>query len=105
MSDVLTLEQVNDLLNGQRTRGDYKPVIRTFAESGEVYINLSDKFPGKKPTAIMQSVKLNIDKLRITDNVELPELVCTLSPDKAKVFLLNKSAYDAAKAEAEAEAQ
>lgn len=90
-NEYLTREQVEALLSGTRTKGEYKSVIKDHADSGEVVLNLTEKFPGKTASAIKQSVNQNISKL-IADGVELPKLVCVANSDNV-VFLINHDAH------------
>lgn len=96
MTETLTLEQIDALLSTTRTRGGYKPVIKQHIDSGLISFDLSAAFPGKKASAITQSVKLTIPKLAVELGDAMPELKCVPSEDKAKVYLINMTAYKAA---------
>lgn len=96
--DVLTLDQIDELLSNTKTRGRYKPVIRDFAKSGEQILEVTDKFGADvKVSAMVQSIKLTIPKIATDLGDEMPELNCITSVDKAKVYLINMDANRKAK--------
>jgi len=73
---VLSPEKITELMGSTRTRGEYEVVLDKHAESGEIALNLSERFPGKTATAIRQSVDSNIRKLAAEK--EWPEMKCLL---------------------------
>jgi hypothetical protein len=60
--DVMTPEELNEWLNSGRAKGQYVPVIDTFAKSGEMVTCVSElsQFKGKSLTSVRQSFNNNI---------------------------------------------
>lgn len=95
---MLTLDQIEEAIGSSRTRGEYKPVISTFFASGDLAIDLTEKFPGKVAQSLRNSVELNVKKLE-----NHPQYRTVLVGEKGSehVVLINMDTY-AAQREAEA---
>jgi hypothetical protein len=57
---ALTLDEIDVLLSETRSRGEIKPVLSRFFSSGDLAINLSETFPGKKAASLRNSVTVNL---------------------------------------------
>jgi len=87
---TLELDLVLGLLAESKQRGNTKPVVVEFAESGELYTNLSEHpaFTGQKPTNIRQNVNT------VLKGDDAPEgsfkvLMDKSDKDNHKVILIN----------------
>jgi hypothetical protein len=82
MTEVLTPDDVFRMLQTTAKKGHYKPVVKDFANSGDLYWNITDKekFPqfvlsskGEPMTAqaLKSSLQNNIDKLELTSKIKV----------------------------------
>jgi len=96
---ALTLDEIEVLLGEAKTRGEYKPVLGTFFESGDVYLNLSERFPGKVAASLRNAVNIRLKQ-------DFQDRDCKLlivgeadeNGNGQTVLLVNMTAYAAARA-------
>lgn len=60
---AIDLEFIQELLAEDRTRGKYMREAKEFFESGELYVDLSAKYPKKEATSLKTSFDQNIKKI------------------------------------------
>lgn len=100
MPNDLTPAQITMYLSTSNKRGKFKPVVKNFLESGEMYWDITDPvtFPqfvtnndGEKYTvnALKTSLKQNIDKLA-ADNTEF-NVVKVVDNGNGGVYLVNET--------------
>lgn len=96
----MTAAQITLFLNTSSKRGKFKPVVKNFAASGEMYWEITDhtEFPqfelnndGEKYTvnALRTSFKQNIDKLAADDAATYGHIKC-IDDSNGHVYLANE---------------
>lgn len=65
--EELTLDILNEILASTKTRGAYAPALNEASEGDAIYVNFSEKFPGKKAASLKNSLTQNIEKQKITN--------------------------------------
>jgi hypothetical protein len=100
MADVLTAAQITSLLAGTRNRGGHERVLRKFAESGEMYVTISDM------PEYAEKVKANLTSVKNTLQMkakacELP--VRLLKVDDATLIAVNTDIVATAAGEEDSE--
>jgi len=101
---ALSLDEIEVLLGEAKTRGEYKPVLGTFFDSGDVYLNLSERFPGKVAQSLRNAVNIRLKqdfqdrnfKLMIVN--EKDDEGNEVEDGEQSVLLVNMDAYLAARA-------
>lgn len=102
--DVLSLDEIEEALANEKTRGEYKPVCQSFFDTGEVYLNLTERFPGRKLQSLKNAVKLRLKQDFASYDWKLATVNATDEYD-GDLLLINMKAYaEARKAEAAAKA-
>jgi len=102
---ALTLDEIEVLLGEAKTRGEYKPVLGTFFESGDVYLNLSERFPGKVAASLRNAVNIRLKQDFQTHNYKLmivnekDEDGNEVENGEQAVLLVNMDAYLKARSE------
>jgi hypothetical protein len=81
--------------------------VTNFADSGEIAMDLTARFPGKTAASLKQSVNVNIEKHGVKENWPAFKLLITGKDDestgeKATLLLVNLDAHAAATAAAKA---
>jgi hypothetical protein len=110
---ALSPSQINELLSDARDRGGYERYIRTFVESGDMGLNVMEKFSTKERDSVYNSLNSNIKKIaKEEENGDWPELRLVKKTveetdeetgEEKKVehlFLINETLFNAAQAEA-----
>lgn len=107
MTDVLSLDQIDELLSTTRSRGDTKPVLARFFDSGELALNVSEAFPAKKNAVslrgtVAQNLKTNFGPSTGAPNYKLMLVGKTVEDggEGQSVVLVNMDVYAAQKASA-----
>lgn len=101
-NETLSLDQIDNLLATVKTRGEYKPVLASFFASGDLAINLSERFPGKEAQSLRNSVKINLTTNFQNEDYKL--MVVGEAPsdpeveNTQQVILVNMKVYKAQKA-------
>lgn len=95
--DVLTPEAITAMLADSRTRGEYKQVIQSFVDSGELAVNLNTypSFAGKEASAIRQSVVGNIEKHGTKSEWPTLKVLLTGKDDDKAAILVNMDVHAA----------
>lgn len=70
-TSTLSLDEIDTLLSEAKTRGEYKPVIQNFLEGGDLYLNLSERFPGKVAASLRNAVNIRLKQDFATSNYKL----------------------------------
>lgn len=108
MSDALTLDEIEQLLGEVKTRGEYKPFLSRFFESGDVSVNISENFPGKVAASLKGAVYTRLKQDFQSHNYKL--MVVNVRDEDGEiakddegnpleqVLLVNMDAYLAARA-------
>jgi len=101
-ADELSLDMIEELLAGNRTRGGYLPPIQDFFKSGKLTLNMTELFPGKEVGNLRNVTNQNAEKC---DNHPAYKVVVQgkKGEDKQTVILINLDALAAAKAAQENE--
>jgi hypothetical protein len=68
----LDITKINELLSNTRTKGAYEAPLKSFVESDEVAISVTDNYPmfaGKELSTLYQGFTNSAKKLELTDEV------------------------------------
>jgi hypothetical protein len=120
---ALSPSDITALLSDARDRGGYERYIRTFVESGDMGVDVMEKYSGKERDSVYNSLNSNIKKIvKEEENGEWPELrlvkktveVPVLDEETGEetdevkkvesLFLINETLFNAAQTEAASDA-
>ena len=96
--DSLDEDDIEFLLTTQKQRGVFKPAVERFIESNEMYLNLSELFPGKEAASLKNSVNIRIKQDFGNEDLRLLTVGKKTDGSKQAVLLVNMPVYLAAKA-------
>lgn len=110
---ALSPSEITALLSDARDRGGYERFIRTFVESGDMGVDVMEKYSGKERDSVYNSLNSNIKKIvKDEENGDFPELRLVKKTVEEKdeetgedkkveqLFLINETLFNAAQAEA-----